>query len=117
MVKPRTVLLAALPLLAGCDQGKAVLKAKTAALQAEADTLRVGRYQVVNGTPSQPRYIMLLDTETGRTWILCSDKAATPATAPSWCPMAYEKGGVKVRTPSAAGMFDDLIPRKKPDHE
>jgi len=30
-----------------------------------------GRYQVVNGTPEMAKNIMLLDTWTGETWILC----------------------------------------------
>lgn len=46
------------------------------------------RYAVVNGTPQMTRNIMLLDTETGRTWIICGGNDA--GTVPSWCPMARE---------------------------
>jgi hypothetical protein len=35
-----------------------------------------GRYQIVNGTPELTRNIMLLDTWTGNTWIVCEDKEA-----------------------------------------
>lgn len=30
-----------------------------------------GRWQIVNGTPEQARNIMLLDTQTGDSWINC----------------------------------------------
>lgn len=40
-----------------------------------------GRWQVVNPTPSIVRTIMLLDTQTGETWIICkSDKGSS-----NWC--------------------------------
>lgn len=41
-----------------------------------------GRYQVVNGTPDLTRNIMLLDTQTGSTWIKCSDSGVS-----GWCLM------------------------------
>ena len=43
----------------------------------------IGRYQVTNGTPSMSRNIMLLDTVTGHTWILCTDQGGNSA----WCKM------------------------------
>lgn len=42
-----------------------------------------GRFQVVNGTPEMTRNIMLLDTTTGETWILCTDVGGSTA----WCKM------------------------------
>lgn len=39
-----------------------------------------GRYVIVNGTPELTRNIMLLDTVTGRTWIICT----VDGTA-AWC--------------------------------
>jgi|SRR2546425_2082891 len=41
-----------------------------------------GRFQIVNGTPDMTRNIMLLDTVTGDTWILCTTEGAT-----GWCRM------------------------------
>lgn len=46
-----------------------------------------GRYQIVNGTPTYARNIMLLDTQTGRTWVICSARDSTAA----WCSMPAEK--------------------------
>jgi hypothetical protein len=34
----------------------------------------IGRFIIVNGTPDTSRNIMLLDTVTGASWILCHDK-------------------------------------------
>lgn len=54
-----------------------------------ADTLfpraspATSRYQIVNGTPEMTRNIMLLDTWTGDTWIICADKTGLSA----WCAM------------------------------
>lgn len=42
-----------------------------------------GRYQVVNGTPDQARHIMLLDTLTGDTWMICDRSDNSTA----WCKM------------------------------
>lgn len=61
-----------------------------------ADTTKAenGRWQIVNGTPEMSRNIMLLDTQTGDSWITCADsKAGT-----NWCSMSrtYEQvGGVQ----------------------
>jgi len=41
-----------------------------------------GRYQIANGTPDQARNIMLLDTQTGKTWIICNGAGGT-----AWCIM------------------------------
>jgi hypothetical protein len=42
-----------------------------------------GRYQVVNGRPDMVRTIMLLDTVTGETWVICADTDGNMA----WCKM------------------------------
>jgi hypothetical protein len=53
-----------------------------------------GRYQVVNGTPDMARNIMLLDTATGNTWILCGD----PQGVSQWCQMDRSRSpGVEPR--------------------
>jgi len=59
------------------------------------DSMRVGRYQIVNGMPSTERNIILLDTETGRTWILCNGKAAQGATSTNWCAMDFITAGAQ----------------------
>jgi hypothetical protein len=43
-----------------------------------------GRWQIVNGTPELARNIMLLDTQTGDSWINCADSKG----AVNWCSMA-----------------------------
>src|SRR5438876_808316 len=77
----------------GCvpAQQDAATAAALAKLQAEVSAIRQaqdkasppGRFQVVNGTPSMTRNIMLLDTQTGQTWIFCSD----PKIGGGWCDM------------------------------
>lgn len=42
-----------------------------------------GRYQIMNGTPELTRNIMLLDTWTGDTWIICGNKDGPTG----WCVM------------------------------
>lgn len=41
-----------------------------------------GRYQVVT-TPGSDKTTVLVDTQTGRTWMLCVDEARVPG----WCEM------------------------------
>jgi hypothetical protein len=54
------------------------------ARQAAQDAAQAaGRYQVVNGTPGMTRNIMLLDTWTGVTWVICGQEGQPP----SWCLM------------------------------
>ena len=52
----------------------------------------VGRYQVVNGVPSMARNIMLLDTKTGKTWVVCASKDPTVYTETNWCAMRFFGG-------------------------
>jgi hypothetical protein len=44
---------------------------------------QTGRFQIVNGTPTMSRNIMLLDTWTGDTWITCGEAPT------AWCPIQY----------------------------
>jgi hypothetical protein len=53
-----------------------------------------GRWQIVNGTPGLSRNIMLLDTQTGDSWITCEDSAKS--THWCWIPKSYSaSSGVK----------------------
>jgi hypothetical protein len=72
------------------------------------------RYQIVNGTPAYARNIMLLDTQTGTSWISCNGADGET----SWCilpqtgPTATKRAA---QSPGAfEGAFDDLIPAKTP---
>ena len=47
----------------------------------------VGRFQVMNGTPSFIRNIMLVDTVTGRTWLTCETKQSETVVNTNWCAM------------------------------
>lgn len=53
-----------------------------------------GRFQVVNGTPSLTRNIMLLDTATGRTWVVCGDENVASA----WCAMPLTQSPSEPKT-------------------
>lgn len=56
-----------------------------------------GRYQIVNGTPEMTRNIMLLDTQTGKTWIICTGSDG----ATWWCTMQTgEQTGKEVSSSS-----------------
>lgn len=55
------------------DSDSAAVKAAT----------EVGRFQVVNGTPTMARHIMLVDTTTGETWLICDSRDGRTG----WCPM------------------------------
>jgi len=50
-----------------------------------------GRYQVVNGTPELSKNIMLLDTATGRSWILCRDESKSDL----WCTLEVSEASDK----------------------
>lgn len=65
-------------------------------------TTRIGRFQVVNPTPEFAKNVMLLDTESGRTWILCTTSDTATATDSNWCPMAI--------------MGEELAPRERALH-
>lgn len=49
----------------------------------------IGRFQLVSGVSGVPGEVMLLDTVTGMTWLLCEPEAGKKA----WCGMA-RPGGV-----------------------
>lgn len=65
-----------------------------ATVRVQADSTRNGRYQVVT-TPQtvQTNQTMLLDTQTGQTWLLCDVKkivARDELSVPlAWCRMAF----------------------------
>ena len=49
-----------------------------------------GRFQIINGTPEMTRNIVLIDTETGRTWLMCDTKGVSLTAAvvdTGWCAM------------------------------
>lgn len=52
------------------------------AVHAQAQSAADGRYQIVNGTPSMSRNIMLLDTAIGQSWITCENKKEGRS---GWC--------------------------------
>ena len=66
-----------------------LLMAVAASLGAQATPIPVpvtataGRWQVVNGRPESAGTIMLLDTATGNTWVLCGGADA----GDQWCRM------------------------------
>ncbi len=53
----------------------------------------VGRYQIVNGTPQYAANIMLLDTVTGNSWVMCSG----PDVGDQWCKMPQTDNGTKAK--------------------
>lgn len=85
---PKLLPFAALLFLAGCDQGNPTLKTRLAAK--EADSLgRIGRFRIVNGMPSMMKSVMLLDTQTGKSWVLCNAKDSAATTDSGWCAMRF----------------------------
>lgn len=57
-----------------------------------------GRYQIVNGTPDLTRNIMLLDTQTGDSWIDCDDDGRT-----TWCRILRSNAPTANNQPSLLG--------------
>jgi hypothetical protein len=55
--------------------------------QPQEPALKPGRFQVVNASPSFAGYIMLLDSDTGETWIICGSAES----GNHWCDM--KRGG------------------------
>ena len=53
---------------------------------------KAGRFQIVNGTPGYARNIMLLDTETGASWLTCNGEEG----ATGWCSLPRWSGTTKV---------------------
>lgn len=95
MLRPATALLI---VLSGCgsdwrsrakpaDAGVpgAAVSERLELARLEAEEIRgrvsVGRFQVINGSPSTTRNIMLLDTSTGNTWVICNG----PNDETTWC--------------------------------
>lgn len=68
--------------------GRSATSGTTVGADSDGDQIdRPGRYRVVNGTPQFARNIMLLDTETGRTWVLCETRESNVPTNTNWCAM------------------------------
>ncbi|WP_310569323.1 hypothetical protein [Gemmatimonas sp.] len=65
-----------------------VLELQLQQKMAQLDSTRNGRFVIVNGTPELARNIMLLDTQTGRTWIACTAKDVG-STDSNWCSMGF----------------------------
>jgi hypothetical protein len=63
--------------------------ARPNATQTRGTPTDTARRQIVNGTPEVARNIMLLDTQTGDSWITCHDSQAVVG----WCMMF--RGGVQ----------------------
>ena len=84
------VVFLTLSLSLGCDRPVdntaevATLRARVAVL--ENDTLKNGRYQIVNPTPAHALNIMLIDTKTGKTWRYCVEGKDQKIDDPTvWC--------------------------------
>ncbi len=63
-----------------------------ASLKALQESRRdTGRFQVMNGTPSLARSIMLVDTVTGRVWLECTtgQKDLSATVTSNWCAMQF----------------------------
>ncbi len=94
-------MFAGLPVATGCggatgNADAAVLQGKVAGASAPVESPSVGRYQIVSSVPTMMRGVMLLDTKTGRTWILCSTKGDNTSvnmnsamTDSNWCAMEF----------------------------
>ena len=87
MTRVNIALITAVVILSGVMALAAALPANPQAQYPPRSTIQPivtppnGRFQVVNGTPELTHNIMLLDTQTGKTWIICG----TSPTA--WCAM------------------------------
>lgn len=57
------------------------------------------RFQIVNGTPELSRNIMLLDTKTGDSWLICSGSDGVTG----WCEMSksFQQAAAKATKPPA----------------
>lgn len=78
MTKRTVALLAGATALIAVGSGWPALAESRSVVQSTG-----GRYQIVNGTPEMTRNIMLLDTATGNSWIICGDKDGVS----HWCEM------------------------------
>ena len=75
-------MLLAVSLGATSSLGLALAQAPTSRPQVIVDSGE-GRFRVVNGTPEMARHIMLLDTATGQTWVVCDFESGSMG----WCRM------------------------------
>jgi hypothetical protein len=95
-------LIAASLLLAAGDAGAQPAARPAAPIQPVVGGAPNGRFQVVNGLPEYASYIMLLDTLSGDTWILCRN----PEGDSGWCKMPRFSG------PPTRGNTKDSEPKK-----
>jgi hypothetical protein len=70
-------------------QSKVLSELQDGVRNAQASAATPGRYQIINGTPQFARNIMLVDTHTGRSWLLCETKDKESATSTNWCAMEF----------------------------
>ncbi len=77
----------ALFFLTGADVALGQSNRSPAAVQPVVGGAPNGRFQIVNGTPEMTRNIMLLDTVSGDSWILCTTEGAQ-----GWCRMPRSHG-------------------------
>jgi hypothetical protein len=65
-----------------------------------AADLAIGRWTIVNGTPDMARHIMLLDTATGDSWIVCdSEDGAT-----GWCRLERGDSTSALNSPASSSL-------------
>lgn len=75
-----------LSLMAALILGAMIAAATTAHAGSEArSTNNIGRFQIVNPTPTMQRSTFLIDTATGRSWVICTDANGMPS---AWCNLA-----------------------------
>jgi hypothetical protein len=67
----------------------ALTPAVSAAQVRGAPANQIGRYEISNGTPSDPKSIMRIDTMTGATWIACWNELNEHDAA--WCKMTMRQ--------------------------
>ncbi len=101
-VVPTSVLLSAF-VLASCErhevdpqlaakidaQAKQIAEMQAALKALPASLPKGARFQVMNGTPQFARNIMLVDTESGRVWVVCETKGQQTSTSTNWCAMDF----------------------------
>lgn len=78
----------------GCEPPAQVIDIDSAQdarlVKLEAETSKNGRYTIINGTPDLARNIVLLDTRTGRTWLMCKGRPDDIALVDTkWCALEY----------------------------
>ena len=110
MTRMNVALIAAVVILSGALALAASLPANPQSQNPPRSTLKPiesepnGRYQIANGTPEMTRNIMLLDTQTGKTWIICEGADGT-----AWCAMNTGEQAGRKAPDSQAGRTYPLL--------